>query len=314
MAGRICRIALAAIAACAPAAASPQDDDAPPALVAVGSDGMGPLLRAWAEDLAHADPGFVLEVETLGSSTALPALVSGRADVGAMTREMKWAEREVFRSRYGYDPVRVRVALDAVMVFVHPKNSIESLDLAQLDAIYSHTRRCGAEWAPERWEDVCAVGEWAGRAILPCGRGRRSGTRGFFRQHALCGGHFREDVREQPGAGSVVRFVAEGLCGIGYGGLSGPRDGVRAIAIGAEPGSVPAPPIPAAIYAGSYPLARFLNLYVNREPGRSLPARIAGLLRYALSDPGQERVREAGYLPLPGELQEQELTAIGAPD
>ena len=126
MAGRICRIALAAIAACAPAAASPQDDDAPPALVAVGSDGMGPLLRAWAEDLAHADPGFVLEVETLGSSTAPPALVSGRADVGAMTREMKWAEREVFRSRYGYDPVRVRVALDAVMVFVHPKNSIES--------------------------------------------------------------------------------------------------------------------------------------------------------------------------------------------
>ena len=144
----------------APALAGRSEE--PGTLVVVGSDTMAPLIRAWADDVQRADPAFRFEIEAKGSSTAPPALVSGRAALGAMTREMKWAEREVFRSRYGRDPVEIRVAFDAVVVFVHPESSLETLTIPELDAIYSSSRRCGHPAPVRRWEDVGEVGPRAG--------------------------------------------------------------------------------------------------------------------------------------------------------
>ncbi len=307
------RAALALLLWVAPGSAGGAAEPGYDLLVVVGSDTMAALVRAWAGDVQRGDAAFRFEIEALGSSTAPPALVSGRASLGAMTREMKWAEREAFRSRYGRDPVALRVAFDAVVVFVHPESSLEALTIPELDAIYSRTRRCGSSAPVQRWEDVGEVGPRAGSFVLPCGRSRRSGTRDFFRERALCGGFFREDLREQPGAGSVVRFVAEDLCGIGYSGLATPREGVRELALAVDADAAPAPASAAAIYAGSYPLMRFLYLYLDRDPTLPLPPEVEAFVRHALS-PAEERAREAGYLPLPGELLSEELAKLGAPE
>jgi phosphate transport system substrate-binding protein len=287
------------------AAAAPGD-----ALVAAGSDAMAPLLERWAEDLAEAGSPVRLEIDARGSTIAPPALVSGRAALAAMSREMRWTELEVFRSRYGHDPMRLRLALDAVVVFVHPSNGLDALSLAQLDSLYSSTLRCGAVARARRWADVGSMGGWGSRAVHVCGLGRLSGTRGFFRERALCGGYFREDVREQPGSRSVLRFVAEGLCGIGYAPLSADTSGVRVLRLGSADGSDPVSPSPETIYAGSYPLRRYLNVYVNRSEGRALAGPLDRLLRHALSRAGQAAVAELGYLPLPEPLRQAELARL----
>jgi len=271
---------------------------------------MAPLLLSWAQGLYGSDAAAHLEIDARGSSTGPPALVSGRAQLAAMSREMKWAELEVFRTRYGYEPQRVRVAVDAVVVFVQEDNSLQSLPVPWLDAIYSKTLACGAPRMARRWQDVGVTGPWASRVIHACGLPRMSGTRSFFRQRALCGGRFREDLRDQPGGQSAVRFVAEGFCGIGYGDLQVDGPGVRVLSLAPEENAEAVVPSAETIYAGAYPLSRFLNLYVNRAPGHAVPEPLAQFLRYVLSDAGQAQVVELGLLPLAPDTRAAELAAL----
>jgi phosphate transport system substrate-binding protein len=271
---------------------------------------MAPLLRSWAQGLYGSDAAAHLEIDARGSSTGPPALVSGRAPLASMSREMKWAELEVFRTQYGYEPQRVRVAVDAVVVFVQVDSSLQSLPVPWLDAIYSKTLACGAPRTARRWQDVGVTGPWASRVIHPCGLPRTSGTRSFFRQRALCGGRYREDLRDQPGGQSAVRFVAEGFCGIGYGGLQVEASGVRILSLAPEASAEAVVPSAETIYAGTYPLSRFLNLYVNRAPGQPLPEPVAQFLRYVLSDAGQARVAELGLLPLAPDTRAAERVAL----
>ena len=116
-----------------------------------------------------------------------------------MSREMLPAEVEAFRRVRGVEPLAIKVAIDAVAVFVHPANPMGSLSLAQLDAIYSAERRCdGAAEAVRTWGQVGAGGPWAEQAIMAYGHRARSGTRMVFRRVALCGGPFHDDVHEHP--------------------------------------------------------------------------------------------------------------------
>ena len=285
-----------------PAAAGP--------LVAVGSDTMRPLLEAWADARQAFDPALVLELETLGSSTGPPALIAGRAALAPMTRPMRPAERAAFEGRFGYAPTALRVAVDAVLVFVHEENTIDELALAEVDALYSSTRACGARDPVRRWGELGATGDWAGRSVRVCGRGQSSGTHAFFRQRALCGGRFRPDVLVQPGAASVERFVAEGLCGIGYGGLAARDADVKVLPISAAAGATAVEPADPAIFSGSYPLSRSLLIYVNAPPGGGIAPELDAFLRFALSEAGQAIVTRTGFLPLDAAGRQAELDKL----
>ena len=59
----------------------------------------------------------------------------------------------------GYKPVEVKVAIDALAVFVHKDNPIKGLSMQQVDSIFSSTRKCGGRKA-ERWGDMGLTGEF----------------------------------------------------------------------------------------------------------------------------------------------------------
>ena len=65
------------------------------------------------------------------------------------------------------------------------------------------------------WGQVGLTGDWANRPISLYGRNSASGTYGFFKEHVLGNGDFRDEVKEQPGSASVVQGVTEDLAGIG---------------------------------------------------------------------------------------------------
>jgi phosphate transport system substrate-binding protein len=269
------------------------------------------MLEAWAAARDAFDPGLVIEIESLGSSTGPPALIAGRAAMASMSRRMRPAELAAFQARFGYAPTPIRVSVDAVLVFVSVENPVDALALPELDAIYSSTLSCGVADPVERWGDVGARGDWARRSVRVCGRGESSGTHAFFRERALCGGHFRDDLLLQPGAASVERFVAEGLCGIGYGGLGARRAPVKVLPVSTAAGTEPVAPTDAEIFAGGYPLARHLLLYINLPPDGAPPEPLARFLRYVLSSQGQEILARMGFLPLGRADREAELAKLG---
>jgi len=267
-------------------------------LSSIGSDTLNNLMTLWAETFRAKYPNVRIQIEGKGSSTAPAALIDGTAQVGPMSREMKSSEIDAFEKKFGYPPTAYRVAVDALAVYVNKDNPVNQLTLPQVDAIFSKTRRCGAPAAIDTWSQIGGTGMYATRRFSLYGRNSASGTYGYFKEHALCGGDFRDEVKEQPGSASVVQGVTEDSFGIGYSGIGYKTSSVKALDLAAKEGAPFAKADPADVYAGKYPLARFLLIYVNQAPGRPLEPLVREFLRLVLSKEGQEGVVKDGYLPL----------------
>ena len=279
-------------------------------LNSIGSDTMNNLMTLWAEGFAKFYPNVKVQVEGKGSSTAPPALIAQTAQLGPMSRPMKESERDQFEARFGYKPTEIRSAVDALAVYVNKDNPIASLTLPQVDAIFSKTRRLGYPKDVKTWGDLGLTGAWANRRISLYGRNSASGTYGFFKEHALGNGDFKDEVKEQPGSASVVQGVTEDVAGIGYSGIGYRTSGVKPLALSLRDGEPAVESTAENVYNGTYPLARFLYIYVNKAPGQPLAPLVREFLKFVLSKEGQEIVVKDGYLPLPASVVMEERKKI----
>jgi phosphate transport system substrate-binding protein len=280
-------------------------------LKSIGSDTMNNLMTLWAEGFNKFYPNVKVEVEGKGSATAPPALVEGTAHFGPMSRPMKDAELDAFEKKYGYKPAAVRTSFDALAVYVHKDNPIKSLTMQQVDAIFSKTRRGGYPKDIKTWGDLGLTGEWADKPISLYGRNSASGTYGYFKEHALFKGDFKDEVKEQPGSSAVVQGVASDKFAIGYSGIGYKTADVRAVPLAEKEGETAYEADMENVYSGEYPLARFLLLYVNKKPGEKLDPLRGEFLRFALSKEGQEVVIKDGYLPIPNTIALEEIRKLG---
>lgn len=280
-------------------------------LTSIGSDALNNMMTLWAETFQALYPNVNVQVQGAGSSTAPPALTEGTGNLGPMSRAMKQGEIRAFEEKHGYPPTEIKVAIDMLAVLVHRDNPIEGLTIPQLDAIFSSTRRCGYQEAVNRWGQLGLGGAWANRDFALYSRNAVSGTYGYFKEHALCDGDFRESINEQPGSASVVQGVSESVNGIGYSGIGYVTSGVRAVALAFEEGEPLAAPTAENAVTGTYPLARFLYVYVNKHPIRGLPPLEREFVKMILSRQGQEVVVRDGYVPLPAAIAERHLKELG---
>ena len=95
----------------------------------IGSDTLNNLMTLWAESFGKFYPNAKIQIEGKGSSTAPPALISGTAQLGPMSREMKGTEIDAFEKKYGYKPTPIRTSVDALAVFVNKDNPIKCLTM-----------------------------------------------------------------------------------------------------------------------------------------------------------------------------------------
>ncbi len=279
-------------------------------LNSIGSDTMNNLMTLWGEAFARYYPNVKLQVEGKGSSTAPPALIAGTSQFGPMSRKMKSTEVDQFEKKFGYKPTRLRTSLDALAVYVNKDNPIAGLTLRQIDAIFSKTRAGGLSEAITTWEQLGLTGEWANKPISLYGRNSASGTYGYFKKHALFKGDYKDTVKEQPGSASVVQGVTKDRYAIGYSGIGYITSGVRAVPLAKQEGTDFAPADMEDVMNGKYPLARFLYLYINREPGKPLTPLVREFLKLVFSKEGQEIVVKDGYLPLPYKIVREELANL----
>jgi phosphate transport system substrate-binding protein len=276
----------------------------------VGSDTLANMMTFWAEDFKRTYPNVNVQIQAAGSSTAPPALTEATSNLGPMRRKMKSREIEAFQKRFGYKPTRVRVAIDALAVFVHKDNPLEGLTIDQVDAVFSSNRKCGADKNVDRWGDLGLSGAWTGKDVQLYGRNSVSGTYGYFKKKALCKGDFKNSVNEQPGSASVVQSVSASLNGIGYSGIGYRTSGVRALPLAKKGTNFIEANMENAV-SGKYPLSRYLYVYVNKHPNKALPPMEAEFLKMILSKSGQSTVEKDGYIPLPSSVVDKEFKKLG---
>jgi len=278
-------------------------------LNSIGSDSLNNLMTYWAEGFKKKYPNVNIQIEGKGSSTAPPALIAGSAQLGPMSREMKPSEIEQFQKKFGYKPTKIGVALDSLAVFVNKDNPVKSLSLDEVDAIFSKTRKRGMTDI-NTWGQLGVSGKLAAKPISLYGRNSASGTYGYFKEHALKKGDYKNTVKEQPGSASVVEGVAKDIAAIGYSGIGYTTSGVRAVPLSVKKGGPVAEANYKNVLSGKYPLSRMLYIYVAKKPGQPLPKMTEEFLKYVLSKEGQQIVVKDGYDPLTSALAAKQLKSL----
>jgi len=277
-------------------------------LSSVGSDTLANLMTLWAEEFNRAYPNVNIQIQAAGSSTAPPALTEGTSNLGPMSRQMKDDELEAFEDKYGYKPTAIPVAIDALAVLVNKDNPVKGLTMEQVDGIFSSTNKCGGTNI-ETWGDA-GVAAWGAKSIQLYGRNSVSGTYGYFKEHALCKGDLKSNVNEQPGSASVVQSVTSSVNGIGYSGMGYTTSGVKMVPLAAKGSKTFVDATPENAVAGTYPLTRYLYVYVNKKPNQALAPLENEFIKMVLSKTGQQVVIKDGYIPLPAKVVDKVLATL----
>jgi phosphate transport system substrate-binding protein len=210
-----------------------------------------------------------------------------------------------FEQKYGYKPTFYKIALDALAIYVNKRNPVRGLTLQQVDGIFSSTLKSDRP-SLETWGSVGVSGDWAKKAITLYGRNNVSGTNAYFKEHVLRQGDFKTTVNEEISE-QVVESVANDPSGIGYSGIGWKTSQVRTVPLGATAGNFVEPTYKNSLDR-TYPLARFLYIYVNQKPGQPLDKETGEFIRYVLSHEGQEAVVQAKFFPLPANFVTETLS------
>lgn len=268
----------------------------------VGSSTLEPFLRQWA-----TKAGGDVEISSPGTSVAPKALISGKADLAAMNREMTNDETEAFIRVHGHYPTGIAVAIEAVALYVHPDNPLKGLDVKQVDAIFAAGHGCGWNEDIRQWGQLGLPAPWDKETIVLLGHDKKSAVRDFFNKSVLCRDEFASEVEELK-HDQLLAKVAENRNALGYSRYQ-PDTKVKIVPLKKGAGDYVAL-TPANIYNRSYRLQHFMYLYVNKTSGKPVSAAIVDFLKTGLSRDGQAAVAAAGYLPLSDELIQRQLNKL----
>jgi phosphate transport system substrate-binding protein len=256
----------------------------------IGSDTMVNLVQAWAETYRSERPDVSVQVSGGGSGVGIASLIDGIVDLAATSREMTADESRRARAHNGVDPREFGVALDALAVYVHAENPLDSISLAELAEIYGDAGRLQA------WSQLGARHpRCRSDRIVRVGRQSSSGRFTYFRGVVL--GNRREyklGSIDQSGSKDVVALVSRTPCAIGYSGMGYILSGVKALTISTTRDRPAFAPSADAVIAGSYPIARRHYLYTRDEPSGETNR----FLEWVLGGDGQRIVREIGFVPI----------------
>jgi len=254
-----------------------------------GSDTMVGLAAAWAEAFHAENPDVMLQVKGGGSGVGIAALCAGKVQLATASRPMKAREIERARENTGRTPKEFIVGRDALAVYVHRDNPLDSIALADLAEIY------GEGGTITRWEQLgidnqgCRDGE-----IIRVSRQNSSGTYAYF-QEAVLGKkrQYKQGATSQSGSSDVVALISNTPCAIGYSGMGYNSPKVKVLKISKEKGSFAVEPTVESTVDGSYPISRPLYVYTLGEPTGLLQ----DFIQWVLGPGGQKVVADGGYVP-----------------
>jgi phosphate transport system substrate-binding protein len=253
-----------------------------------GSDTLLILAQKWAETYMGAHPDVKIQVSGGGSGIGFAALQNQTTDLCDASRKAKAAEIANCLKAFGKRPTEYKVALDGLSVYVNGENLVKELTIDQLGAIFTGKVK--------NWKEVGGPDA----PITIYSRENSSGTYEFFKGEILKGQDFAASAQTMPGTAAILQAVSKDKGGIGYGG-AGYGAGAKHLAVKKDDSSPAIEPTEENVENQTYPIWRYLYVYVNPALDKG---EIAAYLNWIRSDDGQKIVKDVGYYPLPKNLRE----------
>ncbi len=257
----------------------------------IGSDTMVNLAQAWAEQYHAVAPNVSVEVSGGGSGVGIAALENGTADIANASRDVKPEEKAKIEKKSGHPLREVTVGHDALAIYVHKDNPLETISIEELSELYRENGSIST------WSQlgVTAIPGGKGDEVIRISRQNSSGTYAYFREHVL-GEHtdFRSGTLDMNGSKEVVELISKTPGAIGYSGMGYVTAGVKQLKVAKKKGGPGVSPSVGSALDQTYPIARALYIYLPGEP----PPHVKQYLDWILSPAGQAIVKETGYVPV----------------
>lgn len=245
-----------------------------------GSDTLVILSQKWAEVYMKSHPNASIQVTGGGSGVGIAALINGSTDIANASRPMKSSEVSKLKARYNTLGIEIACAKDGLSVYLNKANSVSELTVKQIGLIFAGKIT--------NWKEV--GGPDAGIRLY--GRESSSGTFGFFKDNVVKT-DYSPSCQTLPGTAAIVNAVKKDKYAIGYGGAAY-AEGVKDCAVKENDKSPAVFPTAETIKNKSYPITRYLYMYLKSKPTGEIKA----FVDWILSPEGQKLVVETGYFPV----------------
>lgn len=240
-----------------------------------GSTTVLPIAQKAAEAYMAQYPDVKISLSGGGSGNGIKAIIDGTADIGNTSRFIKQKEVSLAVTKDVY-PVPFRIALDAIVPVVNPKNSVNDLTTVQLKDIYMG-----------KIKDWKEVGGTPGKIVV-ISRDSSSGTFGVWKELVMRDERVIPSALTVPSNGGIVQAIVTTPGAIGYVGLGYLTEAIKTVKVDGIDGSE------ANTLNGSFPISRGLFMFTKGWPqGETMD-----FISFILSRKGQDLVREAGSIPL----------------
>lgn len=238
-------------------------------LTIAGSTTVQPIITKASEVYSEKNPDTSIGVQGGGSGTGIRMVAEGSIAIGASSRELSWEEKEK-----NPDLLIHPVAIDCIVIVVHPSNNITDLTLEEIRKIFSG--------------EITNYREVGGpnRPIVLTEREDGSGTRSSFESLVMEGKEASDSALQKPASGAIRFTVSGNENAIGYLGLGYLDGSIKPLSVN------DIEPTEENVKAGRYPLSRKLYLVTKGEP----EGRAEDFISYVLSEEGQKIVNEEGFV------------------
>lgn len=243
-----------------------------------GSDTVLPISQKEAEMFMLKYPEETVIVTGGGSGVGISSLLEGTTDIAQSSRQIKFGERAKLK-KSGKEVQELIIAYDALAVVIHPENPVNQLTREQLDSIFTGKI---TNWKRVGGPDM---------KIIPYARETSSGTYEFFKESVLKDKNYKSGIMSMPATGSVIQSISQTKGAIGYVGLAYLNPRVKALKVSYNQGVTYS--TPQLSMNSDYPIIRPLFLYYIKKDYSS----IEKLLKYIMSDEGQEIILNIGFIP-----------------
>lgn len=237
-------------------------------LTVAGSTSVQPFAEKWAEEYAVTDPKLEIHVQGGGSTAGVQATLSGAANVGMCSRELKPDEKAKLN--------QIVVARDGLAVIVNPANHLVDIDLETVRKIF--TREI-TSWAELGGPD---------KKITVVTRENGSGARGAFEELVMNKKRIAAAALVQDSQGAVRQMVSSDPAAIGYVSHGVADASVKSLKIHGVAANE------ATVVSGEYPLVRPFLFLVKGEPEGPAKA----FIDWVLGPRGQEIAKKEGLFPV----------------
>jgi phosphate transport system substrate-binding protein len=245
-----------------------------------GSDTMVILAQKWAEVYMKKNPTATIQVTGGGSGVGIAALINGSTDIANASRPMKASEIDKLKQRYNTLGVEIPCAKDGITVFLNKANPVAELTVKQIGLIFAGKIT--------NWKEVGGPDA----SIKLYGRESSSGTFGFFKDNVVKT-DYAPSCQTLPGTAAIVNAVKKDKYAVGYGGAAY-AEGVKDCKVKKDDKSPAYAPTAETIKNKTYPISRYLYMYLKSRPTGAMKAYID----WILSPEGQKVIAEVGYFPV----------------